>query len=149
MAHLDPLDDRYTTHGWFADGKRAFISKNLAGLIHYGRKHGVTVVTCGDTLDGRGSYRVTFGNGAISMGLFDSPSVMLGFFLGRTFVERVECDRTTFNMGTAFGRVRIPRLACGIGRDGTAVYRPWVARAVPAATANDVPKVIFTRQDTL
>ena len=128
--------------GYFPDGKIAFQSHNLAGLIRYGRKHGITRAELGDCITGRGLYRVEFTNGAVAKGDFASQSVMLGFFLGRTFVQTIECDRTVFNKGAAMGRLSLPFMT-DIGRDGTMRLGSWTATAYRDPT--HTPLVRFTR----
>lgn len=128
--------------GHFPDGKVAFRSHNLAGLIRYGRKHGIARAELSDCICGDGLYTVTFGNGVTSKGTFASPSIMLGFFLGRGFVALIECDRTAFNQGAAMGRITLPR-HCDIGRDGSMRFGPWIAAAYRDAT--QTPLVRFVR----
>jgi hypothetical protein len=130
------------TIGHFPDGKIAFKSQNLAGLIRYGRKHGIDKAELGDCISGDGLYKVTFGNGVVCKGTFASPSVMLGFFLGRSFVVEIECDRTIFNKGAAMGNIQLPSM-CPIGRNGTMRFGPW--RAMAYRDATQTPLVIFTR----
>lgn len=131
-----------STIGHFPDGKVAFKSENLRGLITYGRRHGVDLVELGDCISGDGLYSVKFGNGVVSKGTFADPSVMLGFFLGRTFVNEIECDRTVFNKGASMGRISLPR-HCSIGRDGSMRFGPWLATAYRNDT--HTPLVRFTR----
>lgn len=130
------------SRGHFPSGKVAFQSRNLAGLIRYGRKHGIVRAELGDCTTGRGLYRVEFTNGVTARGDFASPRVMLGFFLGRGFVSEIECDRTVFNKGAAMGRITLPFMAA-IGRDGSMRFGPWLATAYRDAT--HTPLVKFTR----
>lgn len=116
------------TIGYHPDGKIAFQSQNLRGLIVYGRKHGVTRADLGDCISGDGLYTVHFSNGA-----FADPRVMLGFFLGRGFISQIECDRTVFNKGAALGRIYLPFM-CPIGRDGSMNFGPWAVTAYRDAT---------------
>lgn len=119
--------------GYFPDGKIAFQSQNLRGLITYGRKHGIVCAELGDCISGDGLYKVTFSNGVVCKGTFADPSVMLGFFLGRSFITQIECDRIVFNKGTAMGNVCVPFM-CDIGRDGSMRFGPWQATAYRDAT---------------
>jgi hypothetical protein len=128
--------------GYFPSGIRAFTSRNLRGLIDYGRKHGIVKVSLGDCISGDGLYRAEFGNGVVCSGSFASPSVMLGFFLGRSFVDVIECERIVFNKGAAMGHIRLPFM-CDIGRDGTMRFGPWSATAYRDVT--QTPMVKFTR----
>jgi hypothetical protein len=102
--------------GKFPNGRIAFQSRNLRGLINYARKYGITKVELGDSTDRRGLYHAEFGNGVICESDFADPSIMLGFFLGRRTVAMIECDRHVFNQGSAMGRINIPFLS-PIGRD--------------------------------
>jgi hypothetical protein len=130
------------TIGLFPDGKVAFQSQNLRGLIRYGCKHGITRADLGDCISGDGLYTVTFGNGVTSKGTFSDPRIMLGFFLGRGYVAEIDCDRTVFNKGAAMGRITLPFM-CPIGRDGSMRFGPWTAQAY--RDENQTALVKFTR----
>lgn len=127
--------------GQFPDGRKAFSSRNLRGIIDYGRKFSARV-TLGDCISGDGLYRVEFSNGVTCKGAFGSPSVMLGFFLGRGFVSEIDCERVVFNQGAAMGRVTLP-FHCDIGRDGSMRFGPWMATAY--RDENQTPMVKFIR----
>ena len=131
-----------STIGHFPDGKIAFRSQNLRGLITYGRKHGIKLAELGDCISGDGLYTVTFHNGVTCKGAFASPSVMLGFFLGREFVDAIDCDRIVFNNGAAMGRITLPFMT-DIGRDGSLRFGPWIATAY--RDAQQTPMVKFVR----
>ena len=143
MTHLDPSADKQSTMGWL-DGKMVFRSKNLAGLIRYGRKHGITLAELGEdiALYRGGLYRVTFGNGATCRGCFADPRIMLGFFVDRKFVNRIDCERVTFNRGTAGWAITVPFML-DIGREGPMRFGPWIASAYHTATGT--PMVRFER----
>jgi hypothetical protein len=129
--------------GYFPSGIQAFTSRNLRGLIDYGRKHGITKVTLGDCTSGDGLYRAEFSNGVVCNGSFASPSVMLGFFLGRGFVSVIDCERHVFNQGVSMGRITLPFM-CSIDRDGTPLrFGPWIATAY--RDEHQTPMVKFMR----
>jgi len=127
--------------GYHPNGKQAFSSCNLRGLIDYGRKHGIAQVTMGDIKDG-GSFTATFGNGVVCKSTFADPGIMLGFFLGRSFVDEIVCERTTFNHGTRFGRIRIPFL-CPLPKYEAARFGPWLT--TPYRDEHSTALVKFTR----
>lgn len=114
--------------GKHPDGRVAFTSRNLRGLIDYARKHGIAKVTLGECISGDGLYEAQFGNGVICKDSFADPRIMLGFFLGRGAVEVIECERTVFNKGSAMGRINVVFMP-PLGRDGSMRFGPWVATA--------------------
>ena len=128
--------------GYHPGGKIAFQSRNLRGLIAYGRRHRIVLAELGDCISGDGLYTVKYSNGVVCKGTFADPAVMLGFFLGRGFVDEIECDRTTFNNGAILGRINLPPL-CDIGRDGSMRFGPWLATAYRDET--QTPLVRFVR----
>lgn len=133
------------TIGYHPDGKIAFQSQNLRGLIVYGRKHGVTRVDLGDCISiSDGLYTVHFSNGVVCKGTFADPRVMLGFFLGRGFISQIECDRTVFNKGAALGRVHIPTLY-PLGQHGSMNFGMWVATAYRDTTQTPMVRFVPLR----
>ena len=126
----DAVSTCFGVMGFFPNGKMAFRSRNLRGVIDYGRKHNAVVVELGECISGAGLFKIVFSNGVECKGLFADPTIMLGFFINRGFVERIECERTVFNKGSALGRLNIARNAgMGLGRDGSMRVGRWMATA--------------------
>ena len=110
--------------GYRPDGRVAFRSMNLRGILTYKRKHDIVRCEMHHYSKG-GIYRLTFADGVKCEGTFSDPRVMLGFFLaGRRVMGEVLCERALWNMGIAMGTVG-PRNSDGTATREGQTYGPW------------------------